>query len=280
MGSVTQNTHKHHIGSLILIITASLFVVIPVLWMISTSLKTTEGTLSIPPRLIPERFSVESYTRIWTDYPMGRYFANSLIAVSLSTVITLIFSSLAAYGLARFRLRGSGTILTFLLVTQMFPSVLLLIPFFQIIKSLGLINTHLGLIIVYIGFRIPLCSWMILGYFRTIPEDLDAAASIDGLNKFQVFYKITLPLSVPGIAATGIYAFFESWNEYMFAMVLTTKETMKTVPVGIGQLIGQYRIQWNDLMSASIVGSIPLLLVFLFLQRHLIGGLTSGAVKQ
>lgn len=155
---MTQNTHKHHIGSLILIITASLFVVIPVLWMISTSLKTTEGTLSIPPRLIPERFSVESYTRIWTDYPMGRYFANSLIAVSLSTVITLIFSSLAAYGLARFRLRGSGTILTFLLVTQMFPSVLLLIPFFQIIKSLGLINTNLGLIIVYIGFRIPLCS--------------------------------------------------------------------------------------------------------------------------
>jgi len=275
-----RNSRRSHILPLVILTLFSVIVLIPVVWMVSTSLKTTPETFTLPPRIIPETLTFEAYLRIWSDYPMGFYFRNSAIIVFASTTITLVFSTLAGFGLSRFKLKGAGAFLTFLLVTQMFPSIMLLIPFFQMMKTWGLINTHLGLIVAYIAFRVPLCSWLMLGYFESIPKDLDAAASIDGLSKFQTFLRIVLPLSLPGVAATGIYAFFESWNEYLFALVLTTSETMKTLPVGVGQLIGQYRIQWNDLMSASITASVPLLIVFLFLQRYLLSGLTAGAVKQ
>jgi len=169
--------------------------------------------------------------------------------------------------------------LTFLLVTQMFPSIMLLIPFYKIIQTLGLINTHTALIMTYISFTIPFCSWMMMGYFQSIPKELDEAAAIDGSGRFRTFYQIVLPLALPGVAATAIYSFITGWNEYMFALVLTQSETMKTVPVGIGQLIGQYKVMWNDMMAASLVAIIPLIIIFLFFQRFLISSLTAGAVK-
>jgi ABC-type glycerol-3-phosphate transport system permease component len=170
--------------------------------------------------------------------------------------------------------------LTFLLVTQMFPSIMLLIPYFTVMKTLGLINTYAGLILCYISFTIPFCTWMMMGYFQSIPKELDAAATIDGCGRFRIFWQIVLPLALPGLVATAMYAFLVGWNEYMFALILTTSEPMKTLAVGIGQLIGQYRIAWNDLMAVSLVASIPVTILFLLLQKHLISGLTAGAVKQ
>jgi ABC-type glycerol-3-phosphate transport system permease component len=199
--------------------------------------------------------------------------------VSLSTLISLAFSCLAGYGVSRFQFRGKGTFLTFLLVTQMFPSIMLLIPFYKIIQLLDLTNTHLALVLTYISFTIPLCSWMMLGYFQSIPKELDEAAAIDGCSRFRTFLQIVFPLSLPGVSATAIYSFITGWNEYMYALVLTQTETMKTVPVGIGQLVGQYKIMWNDLMAASLVATIPLTFMFVFFQKYLISSLTAGAVK-
>jgi ABC-type glycerol-3-phosphate transport system permease component len=254
-------------------------VLIPVLWMLSTSLKNDVEIFTIPPRWIPVDATAASYQRIWTDYPFARYFMNSFLVVSVSTLISLAFSCLAGYGASRFHFKGKGMFLTFLLVTQMFPSIMLLIPFYKIIQTLGLINTHTALIMTYISFTIPFCSWMMMGYFQSIPKELDESAAIDGCSRLRTFLQIVFPLSLPGVAATAIYSFITGWNEYMFALVLTQSETMKTVPIGIGQLIGQYKIMWNDMMAASLVAIIPLTIIFLFFQKFLISSLTAGAVK-
>lgn len=263
-----------------ILILASLMVIVPMLWMLSTAVKSMEEMFTLPPRWIPEQPTLDAFIRIWTDYPFGRYFANSLIVVSAATLISLAFSALAGYGASRFQFRGKGMFLTFLLVTQMFPSIMLLIPYFKVMKTLGLINTYPGLTLCYVSFTIPFCSWMMLGYFQSIPKELDAAATIDGCGRFRIFWQIVLPLALPGLVATAMYAFLVGWNEYMFALILTTSEPMKTLAVGIGQLVGQYRIAWNDLMAVSLVASIPLTILFLVLQKHLISGLTAGAVKQ
>jgi len=270
----------NNILSLIILIFASFMVLFPVAWMLSTSLKTMQEMFVTPPRWIPQEITFRAFARIWTDYPFVRFFYNSILIVSTTTIVSLFFSSLAGYGASRFNFKGKSSFLVFLLVTQMFPSVMLLIPFYRVLNILGLINTHLGLIIVYMAFTTPLCSWMMYGYFESIPKELDDAASIDGCSKFRTYWQIVLPLSLPGLAATGIYAFIMSWNEYLFALVLTTDDSMKTVPVGIGSLVGQYRTAWNDLMAVSLVASIPMLIAFFFLSKKLIGGLTAGAVKQ
>lgn len=268
-----------HFLSYTILLLVGLAVLTPVLWMLSTSLKNDTEIFTIPPRWIPMDVTVIAFQRIWTDYPFARYFFNSFFIVSVSTLISLAFSCLAGYGASRFHFRGKGMFLTFLLVTQMFPSIMLLIPFYKIIQTLGLINTHTALIMTYISFTIPFCSWMMMGYFQSIPKELDEAAAIDGSGRFRTFYQIVLPLALPGVAATAIYSFITGWNEYMFALVLTQSETMKTVPVGIGQLIGQYKVMWNDMMAASLVAIIPLIIIFLFFQRFLISSLTAGAVK-
>jgi multiple sugar transport system permease protein len=258
---------------------ASVCVLIPVLWMISTSLKDDTAIFSTPPRWIPEDITFQAFARVWSDYPFTSYFTNSVLVVGASTLISIFFSALAGYGMSRFEFRGKGGFLTFLLMTQMFPSIMLLIPFYKIMQSAHLVNTHAALILTYISFTIPFCSWMMTGYFKSIPKELDEAASIDGLSKFRTFAQVVLPLAVPGVVATAIFSFITGWNEYMFALVLTQSEDMKTVPVGIGQLIGQYKILWNDMMAASLYAVIPLVILFVFLQRYLISGMTAGAVK-
>lgn len=264
----------------LIMVVASLVVLVPTLWMVSTALKPNDEVMVTPPQWIPDAPTWESFVRIWDDYPFATYFANSVYIVLAATIISLVFSAMAGYGASRFRFKGKSTFLTFLLVTQMFPSIMLLIPFYKVLKTLGLIDTHLGLILVYISFTIPFCTWMMMGFFQGIPKELDEAATIDGCGRIRTFVQIILPLSLPGIAATAIYSFLQGWNEYMFALILTTSEDMKTLPVGIGQLNGFYKIVWNDMMAASFVSSLPLVILFLFLQKYFISSLTAGAVKQ
>lgn len=259
---------------------ASLCVLVPTLWMLSTALKPMDEVMVTPPRWIPEHITFDAFARIWNDYPFKTYFLNSIYIVLASTGISLVFSALAGYGASRFQFRGKGAFLTFLLVTQMFPSIMLLIPFYKLLNTIGLVNTHWGLILVYIAFSVPFCTWLMLGFFQGIPKELDEAATIDGCSQLRTFFQIILPLSLPGLAATAIYSFIVGWNEYMFALILTTSENMKTLPIGIGQLNGYYKIVWNDLMAASIVSSLPLIILFIFLQKYFISSLTAGAVKQ
>ncbi len=260
--------------SMIIIILGCIAVLVPVYWMIATSLKPTPETFKNPPTLWPTEISFDAYKNVLGNYSVGTFFKNSSIIVISSTLLTLLVSTMAGYGVSRFKFKGRGAFLAFVLVTQMFPSVIMLIPYFRILKLYHLINTYLGIIIVYISFQTPLCIWLMYSYFETIPKELDEAASIDGLKQWGIFRKIVLPLSLPGLASTGIYSFINSWNEFQFAMTLTTKDNMKTISAGIGLMIDDTMINWNDMMAASLLASIPLIIVFFF------AGLTAGGVKQ
>jgi len=257
-----------------------LLVLGPVLWMFVTSIKTIQEVFAIPPTLFPEGFSLESYMTVLSEYSFGTFFKNSVITVVSATFLTLAFATFAGFGCSRFEFRGRAAFLGFILVTQMFPSVIMLIPYFKILKTFGLINQYLGLVLVYISFQTPLCTWLMYGYFQSIPKDLDDAASIDGLGKFRTFSRIVFPLSLPGLASTAIYSFVNSWNEFQFAMVLTTSDAMKTVSVGIGQMIEDTKVNWNEMMAASILASFVLIFIFLFFQNFFFAGLTAGGVKQ
>lgn len=258
----------------------SLLVLVPVAWMISTSFKTEPETIQIPPTWIPREPTILAYIRIWKDYPFVTYFKNSLIIVLGATLLSTVVSCFAGYGVTRFNFRGKGSFMTFMLMTQMFPSIMLLIPYYKVLSIYGLMNTHLGMILVYVSFTIPFCSWMMAGFFKSIPVELDEAAIIDGCSRMRAFRSIILPLTLPGIASTAMYSFITGWNEYMFAQVLISDPALKTVPIGIAELNGFYKILWNDMMAASLIASIPLIFLFLVSQRSFISSLTAGAVKQ
>lgn len=280
MISSKKNKTTTKIASYFVLICFSALVIFPILWIISTSLKNEQSLFKLPPQLIPSDVTLHAFKQVWIDHPFLAYFRNSIIVVSFSTFFSVFFSTLAGYGISRFKFRGRGMFMAFLLGSQLFPSIMLLIPYYIIFMRLGLINTHLALIIAYVSFSIPFCTWMMRGYFAGISKDLDQAAQIDGASRLRVFRSVVLPLAWPGVAATTIYSFIAGWNEYIYALVLTQSEDMKTVPVGIGQLVGEYRIDWAQLMAASMFALIPLLFIFIFFNRYLVSGLTAGAVKE
>ena len=278
------NTQRARLGGTIryfILILGCLLVLLPVSWMIITSLKTMQDiTLSKGVELFPNGPTVSNYISIWSEYPMLSYIRNSLISVGGSTVFAVACAALCGYGLSRYEFGGKKFLLSFLLVTQMFPAVMKIIPYYKILVNVHLNDTAFGLMIVYASFSIPFCTWMMYGYFRTISTSLDEAARIDGCSPLQTFFKVVLPLTVPGLVATTIYAFLQNWNEYMFASVLIRSDDKKTLTFGISSMADAYRIQWNYLMSASIIASVPTMLIFVFLQKQLIAGMTAGAVKE
>ena len=267
------------IGTYITLGLFAVVVLLPILWMLSTSFKIESETIIIPPRWIPETFTIEAYQRLWEEYPFLTYFKNSIIIVLGSVIVSVAFACLAGYGVTRFKFKGKKGFTTFLLVTQMFPSIMLLIPYYKVLDTYGLNDSLLGMTLVYISFTIPFCTWMMIGFFKTIPTSLDEAAIIDGCSRWKVFLKVILPLTLPGIASSAIYAFITVWNEYMFAQTLLISPELKTLPLGIAELNGFYKILWNDMMAASVIASIPLVILFVFMQKYFLSGLTAGAVK-
>ena len=204
---------------------------------------------------------------------------NSLITCIGSVLICTAFSCLAGYGVTRFKFRGKKTFMGFLLVTQMFPSVMLVVPFYSVLTKYHLTNSLLGLIIVYAATNIAFSTWMMTSYFKTIPVELDEAARVDGASSFTIFRKIILPLVIPGIAAVAIFVLINGWNEYMYSSVLISKDSLKTLTVGIVSLNTQNQVHWNDMMAASTMSCIPLIILFMCFQKYFIAGMTSGAVK-
>lgn len=278
------NTRKNRLnatGRYTILIIGSLGVLLPVAWMIITSLKSMQDiTLSRGIELFPTGPTIENYVNIWSDYPLLSYIKNSLLSVGGSTIFAVACASLCGYGLSRYEFRGKKFLLSFLLVTQMFPAVMKIIPYYKILVNIHLNDTSIGLMIVYASFSIPFCTWMMYGYFKTISTSIDEAARIDGCTPLMTFFKVVLPLTIPGLVATAIYAFLQNWNEYMFASVLISSDSEKTLTFAISTMADSYRIQWNYLMCASIIASVPTMLFFIFLQKQLIAGMTAGAVKE
>lgn len=258
----------------------SLIVLVPIIYMASTSLKSiNEIMTSSTVTLFPQKISMEAYKNVLTEYPFFTYLKNSVFISVLSTAVAVLFSTLAGYGFSRFHFKGKGMIMMFILVTQMFPAVMLFVPYYKLLTIYGLANSRGGIILVHIASVIPFCSWMMYGFFNSISRELDEAARIDGCGHIKIFLQIIAPLTLPGLVSTTIYAFIQSWNEYMFSMLCITADKMKTLPVAIGQMASFDKVMWNDLMAASLLSSIPVLILFIFLQRYFISSMTQGAVK-
>lgn len=263
----------------VILIGLGLLVVVPILWMVSTAFKGEAQTYSPTPVWIPDPVSMDSFRKFFGIYNFGRMTVNSFVTCLGSMIICVAFSCLAAYGVTRFKFKGKKQFMNFLLMTQMFPSVMLVVPFYAVLTKVRLTNNLLGLIIVYAATNVAFSTWMMTSYFRTIPVDLDEAARIDGATNFQIFWKVVLPLTIPGIAAVAIYVLLNGWNEYMYSSVLINKDAYKTLTVGIVALNSQNQVHWNDMMAASSVSCLPLIILFLFGQKYFIAGMTGGAVK-
>ena len=253
----------------------------PFIWMLLTSLKDRQELYATPLQYLPVHPTFENYIDAWTSpvTPFSRFFLNSLWVCSVTMVATTVVSVLAGYAIARFRFAGRDALLLIFLATQMFPSVLLIAPLLTQWRALGLIDTYQALIYSNFSFTVPFTVWMMVGYFSSIPRDLEESAMIDGCNHFSALCRIVLPLAAPGIAATAIFAFVVSWSELLFAISFTTETNMRTLSAGLLYMVGQYEVQWGPLSAGVILSTVPVAVLFSFLQRHLIHGLTAGAVK-
>jgi len=265
-----------HVAILLMVI----LLFFPTFWMVSTALKQDGHITIMPPEIIPHGISLEGFQRMLSNRTFLRFYLNSVI-VSLCVIgVCFGLGVPAAYAFSRFKFKGSSKLLLFLLIAQMFPWVLLLIPIYRTFLSLHLLDTYLGLILVNSTLALPFCTWIFKGFFDSIPRQLDEAAYIDGCGRFGALYRVTLPLTTPGIIAGLMYAFILSWNDYLFCLTLITREQLRTLPVGIMlTYVSEFYYMWRGMMSASILISIPLVVAFVLLQRYLVSGLTLGAVK-
>jgi ABC-type glycerol-3-phosphate transport system permease component len=261
------------------LLAALTIVLFPLYWMLNTSLKPSTEIFRSPPSFISSQWSLGAYAEIFATRPIARYLLNSLVVSAGATVLSVTLAALAAYGFTRFFIRGANLFIIFLLFTKMLPETLLIVPYFQLMSALGLVDTYLALILAYSSFALPFSVWMLIGFFRTIPREIDEAAIIDGASRLQVFWRVVLPLARPGLAAVALFTFIIAWNSYVWALVLTTDPDMFVISVGITNLVGEYRVQWNELMAAALIGALPVMLLYAFLNRHLVSAITAGAVK-
>jgi multiple sugar transport system permease protein len=260
------------------------FAVIPMLWMLSTSLKGQFAALAQPPEWIPSHPTLEQYQTLLS--PTGtigpvflRYFLNSMIVSISTTVLGVLIAVPAAYAFSRFQFPGRDVLFFAVLVRNMFPVVVFLIPLFILMRNLHLINTHWSLIVTYLTFGLPLSIWLLKGFYDNIPEELERAARIDGASRFKAFWLIIMPLSSPGIIATAIYGFIGAWNEYVYALTFLNSENLLTLPVGLQHFFTEFATNWPGLMAAAFIMSVPVVVMFMLLQKQFVRGLTEGAVK-
>lgn len=250
----------------------------PFLWLLSTALKSSEENIfSYPPKLIPEHITFSNFTEVWHAIPMGSYFINSIIVAIVSIILNLVFSSLAAYPLARMDFKGKHVFFYLILSTMMIPFQVIMIPIFIICMKLNLTNTYLGLILPtsVSAFGIFLMKQA----YADVPKELEETALIDGCNPFQIWWKIIIPLTKPAMATLAIFSFVASWSDFLWPLIILKDTSKYTLPVGISYLAGAFSANWRLISAGSVISILPILILFLFLQKFFIGGATEGAVK-
>jgi len=251
----------------------------PFLWMLSTSLKQSSEVFASPPTLVPRQLTLGNFARLLTETNFATYFGNSL-RVSLATVaLTLGVSAIGAYGLTRFRFPGRETVAGLILLTYMFAPIMVIIPFYILVKQLGLVNTHLALVLSYTTFCLPFCLWLLRAFFQSVPLELEEAALVDGAHRGRAVWHVVLPLALPGIIAAGIFTFILAWNDFLFALVLISSDELKTLPVGVNDLFNATIVDWGMIMAAGVMITLPTVGFFAGVQRYLIRGWGSGGLK-
>ncbi|MCZ4609014.1 carbohydrate ABC transporter permease [Streptomyces sp. Lzd4kr] len=256
-----------------------LFTVFPLYWITVTSLKAPGDIFQFPLAYWPERFSLENYSGLFGTADFGTYLTNSLIVSTVAGATATAISMLSAYVLARFEFRTKSALLMAALVTQMIPSFIALGPLYLLMTDLQLVDNRFGLILVYIAVCIPFCTVMLRGFFENIPDALEEAAMIDGLSRFSALFRVLLPVMRPGIIAAFIFNFVNCWNELFLSVTLMNSDTNKTVPTALNGFISSFNIDWGSMSAAAVLTILPTMLLFAFASRHIVQGLTSGAVK-
>ena len=251
----------------------------PFLWMWMSSIKELRELYTIPPVWFPAMPTLENYRTVLFESNVPRYFLNSLIISFGATGLALFIAIFAAYGFARFKFRGKTFYQSFVLIGQLLPTAAIIVPLFVTLRTLGLVNTYLGLILVYMIITLPLAVWMLTSYFRSIPVELEEAAIIDGSSRIGVLFRITLPLSIPGIIAVLVYSFVTTWNEFIFALTFATDSSVKTLPIGLAEFTTEFNTDWGAVMAASMIMTVPIAVLFLSMQRMFVGGMTAGSTK-
>ena len=262
--------------SLLLIILIFFF---PFFWIITSSFKSPEEIIATSTTIIPRSFTLEHYNKILFNSDFFIYLKNSLIVSFLSMIISIFLSVSAAYGLHKLKFYGNKFVEYSLLVTYAFPGVILLVPIYLLFAKVNLLNSYFALIIVNVLFATPFAVWMLKAFFKLIPNEIEEAAYIDGASRYVVISRIIVPLAAPGIASVAIFCFIISWTEYLFASILISGDDLKTLPVGLAGIVGQYQIDWGFLLSGAVLASLPVILLFVFIGKYFISGLTEGAVK-
>ena len=278
-----RNTRGFQVYRAVVLVLFGVFTSVPLYAMVTSSLKPlrdVQGTFT----WWPSTLTTEPFVDMWTTVPLARYFVNSVVVATIACVASVILAVLAAFAVSRFTFRGRTAFTTTVLSTQMFPGVLFLLPLFLIFVNINastglqLVGSRLGLILTYLTFTLPFSIWMLVGYFDSIPRELDEAAMVDGCGPMGALWRVVLPAARPGVIAVLIYSFMTSWGEVLFASVMTT-DVNRTLAVGLREYSTQTNVYWNQIMAASLVVSVPVVVGFLLVQRHFVAGVTAGAVK-
>lgn len=269
--------HKKYqkIGSHTTLLHFAVITLIPIIWIFDIALSPGNALGGE----IGDSYSSEHFSKILEGDSFWIWFRNSLIVSIGTSLLGLVIAIPAGYAFSRYKFTGRDVSMFAFLLVQMFPGIIILVPYFLVMKTLGLLNSHLGLILAYCVTALPLCVWMLKGFFDTVPRELEEAATLDGCNQFQVFTKVVLPLSMPAVAVTALFSFLAAWNEFLLALTFNTSNDMYTLPVGLASLISSTGQAWGDFAAASILVSLPVALLFLFFQKFLIEGLSAGGVK-
>jgi ABC-type glycerol-3-phosphate transport system permease component len=262
-------------GGLVLLVIGAF----PLAWMLSTALKPSDEIFATPPTLVPKVVTLENFRRLFGETAFLTYFGNS-VTVSLATVVlTLAVSAMGAYGLTRFAFPGRERVAGLILMTYMFAPIMIIIPFYILVRQLGIVNTRLALVLSYTTFCLPFCLWLLRSFFQAIPLELEEAALVDGATVRRAIWYVVLPLALPGLIAAGIFTFILAWNDYLFALVLITSDELKTLPVGVNDMFNATIVDWGMIMAAGVMITVPIILFFAAVQRYLIQGWGAGGVK-
>jgi multiple sugar transport system permease protein len=262
------------------VIAVCAFLLFPIYWLFVTALATSAELTQLPPTFWPENPQWETFSKVWAERPIPLWLINSTLAAAGSVALSMFVSVLAGYSLSRFSVRGGHSLGLFILTAKMLPATLLVIPLFSIFRSVGLIGSLWSLVIAHSTLIIPFTTWMMKGYFDTIPRELEQAAMVDGCSPLSAMVRVILPIATPGLAATALYAFVLSWADYAYARTfLTSEQGSWTANLGITTMKGEYVTDWNEIAAAAVFIAVPILVIYLFLERYLVGGLTAGAEK-
>ena len=254
------------------------FALFPILWGLSSSLKPADRIVAFPPRLLPEAPTLEHYVRVFQD-DAAFYILNSVLVSAATVVLTLLLGAMGGYALARHEFRGRAAVMMAVVSVMSIPIASLLVPTFTLISLAGLFDTRLGLVLLYTAYQLPAALWMLYGYFTTLPVELENAARVDGCSPMRTLRRVVLPLSKPGLVAAALFVLVFAWNDFVVAVTMTSSQEVRTFPVAIYFYLGFYGREWGPLLAASLVSILPILAVFVFLQRYFLAGLTGGGVK-